>query len=49
MLLTNATIHRPATELGHLMMKDLDKIHPVELLFGHATVGHLFARAASNI
>ncbi len=38
MLLTIATTHRPATDLGYLLMKHPDNVHAVELPFGRATV-----------
>lgn len=38
MLLTIATTHRPATDLGFLLMKHPDNVHSVELPFGRATL-----------
>ncbi len=38
MLLTLATTHRPATDLGYLLMKHPDNVHVVELPFDRATV-----------
>lgn len=38
MLLTIATTHRPATDLGFLLMKHPDNVHSVELAFGRATL-----------
>jgi hypothetical protein len=37
MLLTIATTHRPATDLGYLLMKHPDNVHAIELPFGRAT------------
>jgi 3' terminal RNA ribose 2'-O-methyltransferase Hen1 len=38
MLLTISTTHRPATDLGFLLMKHPDNVHAVELPFGRATL-----------
>lgn len=38
MLLTLTTTHRPATDLGFLLMKHPDNVHRVELPFGFATL-----------
>jgi 3' terminal RNA ribose 2'-O-methyltransferase Hen1 len=38
MLLTITTTHRPATDLGFLLMKHPDNVHSVELSFGSATL-----------
>ena len=38
MLLTVTTTHRPATDLGFLLMKHPDNVHSVELSFGSATL-----------
>lgn len=38
MLLTISTTHRPATDLGFLLMKHPDNVHGVELSFGRATL-----------
>lgn len=38
MLLTISTTHRPATDLGFLLMKHPDNVHSVELSFGNATL-----------
>ena len=38
MLLTITTTHRPATDLGFLLMKHPDNVHGVDLAFGHATL-----------
>lgn len=38
MLLTLSTTHRPATDLGFLLMKHPDNVHRVSLPFGQATV-----------
>lgn len=38
MLLTITTTHRPATDLGFLLMKHPDNVHSVELSFGRATL-----------
>jgi 3' terminal RNA ribose 2'-O-methyltransferase Hen1 len=38
MLLTITTSHRPATDLGFLLMKNPDNVHSVELSFGKATL-----------
>lgn len=38
MLLTLTTTHRPATDLGFLLMKHPDNVHSVELPFGRATL-----------
>src|SRR5829696_4508293 len=38
MLLTLTTTHRPATDLGFLLMKHPDNVHSVELPFGCATL-----------
>ena len=38
MLLTLSTTHRPATDLGFLLMKHPDNLHVVELAFGRATI-----------
>jgi 3' terminal RNA ribose 2'-O-methyltransferase Hen1 len=38
MLLTISTTHRPATDLGFLMMKNPSNVHSVELPFGRATL-----------
>jgi 3' terminal RNA ribose 2'-O-methyltransferase Hen1 len=38
MLLTISTDHRPATDLGFLLMKHPDNVHAVELPFGRATL-----------
>ena len=38
MLLTLTTTHRPATDLGYLLMKHPDRVHEAELAFGRATV-----------
>ncbi len=38
MLLTIATTHQPATDLGFLLMKHPDNVHSVELSFGKATL-----------
>jgi len=38
MLLTITTTHRPATDLGFLLMKHPDNVHAVELSFGKATL-----------
>jgi len=38
MLLTIATTHRPATDLGYLLMKHPDNAHAAELPSGRATV-----------
>lgn len=38
MLLTITTTHRPATDLGFLLMKHPDNVHGVDLAFGRATL-----------
>jgi len=38
MLLTITTTHRPATDLGFLLMKHPDNVHATELSFGKATL-----------
>jgi 3' terminal RNA ribose 2'-O-methyltransferase Hen1 len=38
MLLTLSTTHRPATDLGFLLMKHPDNVHAAELAFGRATI-----------
>ena len=38
MLLTLTTTHRPATDLGYLLMKNPENVHSTELAFGTATV-----------
>jgi 3' terminal RNA ribose 2'-O-methyltransferase Hen1 len=38
MLLTLTTTHKPATDLGFLLMKHPDNVHETELPFGRATV-----------
>jgi len=38
MLLTITTTHKPATDLGFLMMKNPANVHAVELPFGRATL-----------
>ncbi|MGZ8421097.1 MAG: 3' terminal RNA ribose 2'-O-methyltransferase Hen1 [Allosphingosinicella sp.] len=38
MLLTLTTTHRPATDLGFLLMKNPDNVHETELPFGRATL-----------
>ena len=38
MLLTITTTHRPATDLGFLLMKHPDNVHSIELSFGSATL-----------
>lgn len=38
MLLTITTTHRPATDLGFLLMKNPDNVHSAELSFGKATL-----------
>lgn len=38
MLLTITTTHRPATDLGFLLMKHPDNVHATELSFGRATL-----------
>ena len=38
MLLTLTTTHRPATDLGFLLMKHPDNVHTAELAFGSATL-----------
>jgi 3' terminal RNA ribose 2'-O-methyltransferase Hen1 len=38
MLLTLTTTHRPATDLGFLLMKHPDNVHGAELAFGRATI-----------
>jgi 3' terminal RNA ribose 2'-O-methyltransferase Hen1 len=38
MLLTITTTHRPATDLGFLLMKHPDNVHSVDLSFGKATL-----------
>lgn len=38
MLLTITTTHRPATDLGFLLMKHPDNVHAAELSFGKATL-----------
>lgn len=38
MLLTLSTTHRPATDLGYLLVKHPDRLHQVELPFGYASV-----------
>lgn len=38
MLLTLTTTHRPATDLGYLLMKNPDNVHETELPFGRATL-----------
>jgi 3' terminal RNA ribose 2'-O-methyltransferase Hen1 len=38
MLLTLTTTHRPATDLGFLLMKHPDNVHVTELPFGRATI-----------
>ena len=38
MFLSLATTHRPATELGFLLMKHPDRTHEVDLGFGKAIV-----------
>jgi len=38
MLLTLTTTHRPATDLGYLLMKHPDNVHETALPFGRATV-----------
>ncbi|HEX8258415.1 MAG TPA: 3' terminal RNA ribose 2'-O-methyltransferase Hen1 [Allosphingosinicella sp.] len=38
MLLTLTTTHRPATDLGYVLMKHPDNLHVVELPFGRATI-----------
>lgn len=46
MLLTLTTTHRPASDLGFLLMKHPDNVHSVELGFGKAT---LFYPEASEV
>lgn len=46
MLLTLTTTHRPASDLGFLLMKHPDNVHSVELSFGKAT---LFYPEASEV
>ena len=38
MLLTITTTHKPATDLGFLLMKNPANVHAVELPFGRATL-----------
>lgn len=38
MLLTLTTTHRPATDLGYLLMKNPENVHETELPFGRATL-----------
>ena len=38
MLLTVTTTHRPATDLGFLLMKHPDNVHEIDLPFGRATL-----------
>jgi hypothetical protein len=38
MYLSLATTHNPATDLGFLLMKHPDRVHEVDLAFGHAVV-----------
>ncbi len=38
MFLSIATTHRPATDLGYLLMKHPDRVHGFDLAFGRATV-----------
>src|SRR5262245_56956067 len=38
MLLTLTTTHRPATDLGYLLMKNPANVHAAELTLGSATV-----------
>lgn len=38
MLLTITTTHRPATDLGFLLMKHPDNVHTVDLSFGRVTL-----------
>jgi len=38
MLLTLTTTHKPATDLGFLLMKHPDNVHEAELAFGRATI-----------
>src|SRR4051812_29484090 len=38
MLLTLTTTHRPATDLGYLLMKNPANVHETELPFGRATI-----------
>ena len=38
MLLTISTTHRPATDLGFLLMKHPENVHSVDLPFGSATL-----------
>lgn len=38
MLLTISTTHRPATDLGFLLMKHPENVHLVDLPFGSATL-----------
>jgi 3' terminal RNA ribose 2'-O-methyltransferase Hen1 len=44
MLLTLTTTHRPATDLGFLLMKNPDNVHETELPFGRATLFYPEAR-----
>lgn len=45
MLLSISTTHKPATDLGYLLMKNPENIHPVELSFGMA---HVFYPQATD-
>lgn len=45
MLLSISTSHKPATDLGYLLMKNPQNVHPVELSFGKA---HVFYPQASE-
>src|SRR3569832_1824832 len=38
MLLTLTTTHKPATDLGFLLLKNPDNVHETELPFGRATI-----------
>ena len=44
MFLSIATTHRPATDLGYLLLKHPDRVHEIELPFGKAVV--FYATAA---
>jgi 3' terminal RNA ribose 2'-O-methyltransferase Hen1 len=47
MLLTLTTTHRPATDLGFLLMKNPDNVHATDLPFGRATLFYPEAREES--
>ena len=45
MLLTITTTHKPATDLGYILLKNPENVHSFELSFGHA---HVFFPEASE-